>query len=86
MRRRAKGGGPRSNAAAPGHGKILACPQCGAYRVRVPRSIRDQVWLRCRADHETHEPQLNTSCCNGTSGLLARWHPTLEGGLKRPGH
>ncbi|WP_405735021.1 hypothetical protein OG607_41725 [Streptomyces sp. NBC_01537] len=67
-------------------GEIRECPQCGAYRNWVLLSVRDQVWLRCRAGHETLEPALDTAWYNRASGPMDRWHPTLEDGLKHLGH
>ncbi|MFJ9616173.1 hypothetical protein [Streptomyces noursei] len=67
-------------------GEVLTCPQCGAYRDWVLVSIRGQVWLRCRAGHETLEPRLNAAWCNRNSGPMDQWHPTLEDGLKHLGH
>ncbi|WP_372404608.1 hypothetical protein [Streptomyces luteireticuli] len=67
-------------------GEVRACPQCGAYREWVLLSVRDQVWLRCRAGHETLEPRLDAAWYNRTSGPMDRWHPTLDEGLKHLGH
>ncbi|WP_405889788.1 hypothetical protein OG427_06980 [Streptomyces sp. NBC_00133] len=67
-------------------GEIRECPQCGAYRNWVLLSVRDEVWLRCHAGHETLEPRLDTAWYNRHSGPMDRWHPTLEDGLKHLGH
>ncbi|MBC2878100.1 MULTISPECIES: hypothetical protein [Streptomyces] len=67
-------------------GEVRSCPQCGAYRDWVLLSVRDEVWLRCRAGHETLEPRLDAAWYNRHSGPMDRWHPTLEDGLKHLGH
>ncbi|QLE76339.1 hypothetical protein FGW37_26120 [Streptomyces rectiverticillatus] len=67
-------------------GEVRSCPQCGAYRDWVLLSVRDEVWLRCRAGHETLEPRLDPAWYNRNSGPMDRWHPTLEDGLKHLGH
>ncbi|MFI0743297.1 hypothetical protein ACH4PU_35270 [Streptomyces sp. NPDC021100] len=67
-------------------GEVRSCPQCGAYRDWVLLSVRDEVWLRCRAGHETFEPRLDAAWYNRHSGPMDRWHPTLEDGLKHLGH
>ncbi|MEV4924324.1 hypothetical protein [Streptomyces roseoverticillatus] len=67
-------------------GEVQSCPQCGAYRDWVLLSVRDEVWLRCRASHETPEPRLDAAWYNRNSGPMDRWHPTLEDGLKHLGH
>ncbi len=67
-------------------GEVRQCPECGAYRDWVLLSIGDEVWLRCRAGHETLEPRLDTAWYNRTSGPMDHWHPTLEEGLKYLGH
>lgn len=67
-------------------GEIRECPRCGAYRDWIVLSVRDQIWLRCRAGHETLETRLDTAWYNRSSGPMDRWHPTLEDGLKHLGH
>ncbi|MER5780267.1 hypothetical protein ABT104_00860 [Streptomyces mobaraensis] len=67
-------------------GEVRSCPQCGAYRDWVLLSVRDEVWLRCRAGHETLEPRLDAAWYNRHSGPMDRWHPTLDDGLKHLGH
>jgi hypothetical protein len=67
-------------------GEVRECPPCGAYRNWIVLSVRDEVWLRCPAGHETLEPHLDTAWYNRHSGPMDRWHPTLEDGLKHLGH
>ncbi|MCC3775861.1 hypothetical protein [Streptomyces sp. UNOB3_S3] len=67
-------------------GEVRSCPQCGAYRDWILLSVREEVWLRCRAGHETLEPQLDAAWYNRNSGPMNGWHPTLEDGLNHLGH
>ncbi|MGW6742794.1 hypothetical protein ACWGDX_19070 [Streptomyces sp. NPDC055025] len=67
-------------------GEVRACPQCGAYRDWIILSTRDEVWLRCRAGHETLEPRLDTAWYNRNSGPSDAIHATFEDGLKHLGH
>ncbi|WP_446038032.1 hypothetical protein [Streptomyces sp. SID1121] len=67
-------------------GEVRECSRCGAYRNWVILSTRDEVWLRCRAGHETREPALDTAWYNRNSGPTDQWHETLEEGLKHLGH
>ncbi|MBV9024181.1 MAG: hypothetical protein JO362_10400 [Streptomycetaceae bacterium] len=68
------------------NGEIRQCPQCGSYRNWIVLSVRDEVWLRCRAGHETLEPGLDTAWYNRTSGPMTQRHSTFEDGLKYLGH
>ncbi|MEU3188809.1 hypothetical protein ABZ707_32110 [Streptomyces sp. NPDC006923] len=67
-------------------GEVTACPQCGTYRDWIIITIREEVWLRCRAGHETHEHRLDTAWFNRNSGPMTHWHATLEDGLDAFGH
>lgn len=67
-------------------GEVRTCPQCGAYRDWIIISMGEDVWLRCRAGHETLEARLDTVWFNRNSGPLTVWHPTLEDGLESFGH
>ncbi|CAM5464456.1 hypothetical protein SMICM304S_00352 [Streptomyces microflavus] len=44
--------------------ELVACAECGTYRDWLVLSTRDQVWLRCRAGHQQHEPRLDTAWYN----------------------
>ncbi|MFR9725065.1 hypothetical protein ACL02R_17125 [Streptomyces sp. MS19] len=61
---------------------IRACPQCGSYRNWVVISMRDGVWLRCPAGHETPEPALDAAWFNQNSGPADRYHATLDDALR----
>ncbi|MFJ9034522.1 hypothetical protein ACIRQP_39995 [Streptomyces sp. NPDC102274] len=67
-------------------GEVRECPRCGAYRDWIILSIRDEVWLRCRASHETLEHRLDTAWFNRNSGPMDAMHATFEDGLKYLGH
>ncbi|MGW1194476.1 hypothetical protein ACWD4B_01255 [Streptomyces sp. NPDC002536] len=67
-------------------GEVRSCPQCGAYRDWILLSVHAEVWLRCRAGHETLEPRLDAAWYNRNSGPMDRMHATLEDGLKHLGH
>ncbi|MHC0433827.1 hypothetical protein ACX6XY_27205 [Streptomyces sp. O3] len=68
-------------------GEVRECPECGAYRDWIVFCMRDgTIWLRCPADHYTHEPRLDAAWYNRHSGPVDHWHPTLEDGLRHLGH
>lgn len=67
-------------------GEIVACAECGAYRDLLIVSTRGQVWLRCRAGHQQHEPHLDTAWFNRHSGPADATHATFEDCLRHLGH
>ncbi|MFD4377814.1 hypothetical protein [Streptomyces sp. NPDC058486] len=49
-------------------------------------SLRDEVWLRCPAGHEQHEPCLDTTWYDRHSGPVTHRHDTYDDGLRDLGH
>ncbi|WP_328940194.1 hypothetical protein OG288_37500 [Streptomyces tauricus] len=58
--------------------QMIACTQCGTYRDWLIISSRDQIWLRCRAGHQQHEPRLDTAWYNRSTGPADATHATFE--------
>ncbi|WP_260475335.1 MULTISPECIES: hypothetical protein [unclassified Streptomyces] len=67
-------------------GEVRTCPECGAYRAWVVFLMRESIWLRCPAGHETLEPRLDAAWYNRNSGPLTSLHDTVQDGLKHLGH
>ncbi|MEU2133641.1 hypothetical protein [Streptomyces sp. NPDC018352] len=67
-------------------GEMVACAECGAYRDWLILSTRDQIWLRCRADHQQQETRLDTAWYNRNSGPADATHDTFEDCLRHLGH
>ncbi|MEU4922302.1 hypothetical protein AB0G29_23480 [Streptomyces parvus] len=67
-------------------GDVRACGMCGSYRGWVVISLRDEVWLRCPAGHEQHEPGLDTAWYDRHSGPVTQRHETYDDGLRDLGH
>lgn len=66
-------------------GEVRACPQCEAYRDWVVLATKGQVWLRCRAGHETLEPRLDIAWYNRNSGPTDARFDSLDEGLRHYG-
>lgn len=67
-------------------GEMVICTRCGAYRDWLVLSTRDQIWLRCRAGHQQHEPRLDTAWYNRHAGPADATHATFEDCLRHLGH
>ncbi|MCM2579714.1 hypothetical protein [Streptomyces meridianus] len=68
------------------NGEMVACAACGAYRDWLILSTRDQIWLRCRADHQQRETRLDTAWYNRNAGPADATHATFEDCLRHLGH
>lgn len=67
-------------------GEMAACAICGAYRDWLVLSTRDEIWLRCRAGHQQHEPRLDTAWYNRHAAPADATHATFEDCLRHLGH
>ncbi|MGW1015510.1 hypothetical protein [Streptomyces niveus] len=66
-------------------GEMVTCAVCGTYRDWLVLSTRDQIWLRCRAGHQQHEPRLDTAWYNRNTGPADATFATFEQGLRHYG-
>ncbi|MFJ9901168.1 hypothetical protein ACIQPR_48500 [Streptomyces sp. NPDC091280] len=67
-------------------GELAVCTVCGAYRNWLVLSTRDEIWLRCRAGHQQHEPRLDTAWYNRHAKPADATHATFEDCLRHLGH
>lgn len=68
------------------NGEVHACPQCGSYRDWIVFTLGDEVWLRCKAGHQSLEPRLDVAWFDRNSGPNDSRHTSFDEGLPHLGH